>query len=197
MTLRAATATATSVEQVRSRLSELAGRTEFQDRALSRADPAGLALAAPHDVYVLGLDDVVDGTTLAAARLVGRRFLVLDGSRAIAGVEVADPDARSGFQVNEGPYVEATAAAIARAEEDPDLAGDDHEVRLLRVPALHFVGLWLKSDRDRGDRVIPLDPAPAHLEAGRIQDPAVLLSTLADHARRTGGFDDAGEPPPG
>jgi hypothetical protein len=196
MTLRVATTTPETVEVIRSRLSELAGRTAYQDRALSRAHPAGLALAAPHDVYALGLDEVAEGATLAAARMVGHRFLVLDGSKAIASVEVSDREARFGFQANEGPYVEATAIAIARAEEDPDLAGDDYEVRLLRIPALHFVGLWLKSDRDGADGVIPLDPAPAHIEPGRIHTPDALFSTLASHARRVSAFDDIGEQPP-
>jgi hypothetical protein len=193
MTLRFATATPESVEAVRSHLSELAGRTAFPDRALSRADLTGLALAAPHDVYAVGLDDVVEGATLDAARMVGRRFLVLDGSKAIASVEVADRDARSGFQANEGPYVEATAVAIARAEEDPDLVDGDYEVRLLRIPALYFTGLWLKSDREGSDVVIPLDLAPAHIAPGQIHAPAELLSTLAEHARRVSAFDDIGE----
>jgi hypothetical protein len=193
MTLRAATTTREGIEAVRTQLSELAGRTAFPDRALNRADPAELALAAPHDVYALGLDEVAAGATLDAAQKVGRRFLVLDGSRAIASAEVADRDALSGFQMNEGPYVEATASAIARAEEHPELADGDYEIRLLRIPALYFTGLWLKSDQDGTDRVIPLDPAPADIEPGDIHAPAELLATLAEHARRVRAFDDGGD----
>jgi len=102
----------------------------------------------------------------------------------------------SGFQANEGPYVESTAAAIARAEADPDLARDDYEVRVLRIPALYFMGVWLKNERGGADVLIPLDPAPSGLEAGRTFTPEDVLSALAAPARARLAFDDVGEGPP-
>src|SRR5512134_1473723 len=130
MTLRVPETTEESVETVRSQLAGLASRTAFRERALTRSNPAGLALAAPHDVYSLGLRDLAGDASLDAATVVGRRFIVMDGDQPIASAEVADQDG-SGFQANEGPYVESTAAAIERAEGDPELADDDYEVRLL------------------------------------------------------------------
>lgn len=193
MTLRAAEMTEESVEAVRSHLSELAGRTAFPKRALSRANPAGLSLAAPHDVYFLGLSDLAKGVSLDAATLVGRRFLVMDGDRPIASAELADQDEGPGFQANEGPYVQSTAAAIARAEEDPELADGDYEVRVLRIPALYFMGIWLKNEQGgQADVVIPLEPAPPPLDSGRKYTPEEILSTLAEPARTRLAFDDVG-----
>jgi hypothetical protein len=194
MTLRVVAATDRSVELVGSQLAELAGRTAYRDRALTHADPSALALAVPHDVYTVGLGDLSEGATLDAATVVGRRFLVMEGDRPIAAAELADQEKGTGFQLNEGPFVEATAAAIEHAESDPDLAGDDYEVRLLRIPAIYFTGLWLKSEQRDADVVIPLDPAPSPLEAGRTYTAAETLSALAELARTRLAFDDDREP---
>jgi hypothetical protein len=191
VTLRVPDVTEESVETVRSHLSALASRTSFPQRALTRANPAGLALAVPHDVYLLELGELAEGALLDAAKVVGRRFLVMDGDRAIASAELAESD-DSGFEANEGPYVGSTAAAIARAEQDPELAEGDYEVRVLRMPALYFMGIWLKNEQGGADVVIPLDPAPAGLEARRKYAPEELLPLLSDRARKRLAFEDAG-----
>jgi hypothetical protein len=178
------------VEVVRGHLAQLVGRPEFRERALARANPLGIALAAPHDVYVLGLDELAAGTRLADARLVAHRFLVLDDSAALASAEVAADD-HGGFMVTEGPYVEGTVRAIEGAEARTDAT--DAEVRLLRIPALYLVALWLHEPDGEGDLLVPVDPAPRPLEAGRYYSSDELLSELARMARRRAdGPDDAG-----
>jgi hypothetical protein len=193
MTLRVPQPTEESVETVRSHLSALASRAAFSERALSRANPAAVALAAPHDVYFLGLGDVAEGKSLDAAKLVGRRFLVMEGDTPIASAELAEHDEGVAFQANEGPYVESTAAAIAQAEQDPDLAAGEYELRVLRIPALYLVAVWLKNEQGGSDVVIPLEPAPAPLEPWRKLTPAEFLSMLVEPARRRLQFDDVGE----
>jgi hypothetical protein len=190
MTLRVPEPTRESVEAVRRHLSELGGRAQFRGRALGRANPLNLALAVPHDVYFLGLDDVAAGAGLDAARLVGRRFLVMDGDQAVASAEIAERD--GAFQANEGPYVEATATAIVAAERNPRLADGEYEVRVLRIPALYFMALWLRDERGAGDVVIPLAPAPAPLEPGQPYPPEDVFSQLASGARRRLQVDDVG-----
>jgi hypothetical protein len=196
MTLRVAETTDQGVEAVRSHLSDLAGRTAFPQRALSRANPAELALAVPHAVYFLGLSDLARGASLDAATIVGQRFLVMDGDRPIASAELADQDESSRVQANEGPYVESTAAAIAQAEEDPELADGAYEVRVLRIPALYFMGIWLKNEQEGTDVVIPLTPAPAPLDALRKYTPDEVLTALREPARDRLAFDEVGGTPP-
>jgi hypothetical protein len=192
VTLRGATLKDETVEVVRSRLSDLARRAGFPQRALSRANPIALALAAPHDIYALGLADLAGGASIEAAERVGRRVLVLDGDQAIASAELAIRDDESALQVNEGPYVESTAAAIRRADQDPDLANDDYEIRVLRVPALYFMALWLKPDRGGDDLMIPLEPAPAPFDRQRKYAPDEILAALREAARIRLAFDDIG-----
>jgi hypothetical protein len=189
MTLRAAEPTQQSLDAVSAALSDLAGRSEFRRRALARVNPLDVALAVPHDVYTLGLDELADRAGIDQARPVGRRFLVMAGDRAISSAEITDEDG-TGFQANEGPYVAATAEAIARAEDDPDLSEGDYEIRLLRIPALYFVALWLRDERGHDDVLVPLDPVPAPFEPGRSYRPDEVLSELAASARSRLEFDD-------
>ncbi len=182
MTLRVPEAPAKTVDAIQRHLSDLAGRAEFQHRGLSGARLGDLALAAPHDVYTLGLDAVARGAGLDEAQVVGRRFLVMDDDRPVAAAEVADDDG-SGFQANEGRFVAATAAAIRRAEEDPELAEGRYELRLLRIPALYLMALWLSDDDGGADRVVPLAPAPKPLRPGASYAPDELLGLLREPAR--------------
>ena len=101
----------------------------------------------------------------------------------MASAELAN-SGDSDFQANEGPFVSATAAAIASAEQDPRLAGGDYEVRLLRIPALYFMALWLKDNRGDGDVLIPLVPIPPPFDAGHTYPPGDVLSELAAEARK-------------
>ena len=82
MTLRAAEMTEESVvEAVRSasvrtrRVAQLV----LRKRALSRANPAGLSLAAPHDVYFLGLSDLAKRRVPPRRGNVGRPTLPRHG----------------------------------------------------------------------------------------------------------------------
>jgi hypothetical protein len=190
MTLRPAEPSPEVVETVRSHLSALAARPEFQGRGMALSEPSELDLAVPHDVYSVGLDQLSAGASLQDAEAVGQRFLVVDGDTPVASAEVT-PEGGD-FQANEGPFVAATLAAIERAEEDPELSDGRYELRLLRIPALYLMALWLKDEDGEGDRVIPLDPAPEPLEAGRHYRPAELMDELARMAAARREFDDVG-----
>jgi hypothetical protein len=188
MTLRPAEPSPEVVETVRSHLSALAARPEFQRRGMALSEPARLELAVPHDVYSLGLDRLAAGASLQDAEPVGQRFLVVDGDTPVSSAEVT-PEGED-FQANEGPFVAATLAAVERAEQDPELSDGRYELRLLRVPALYLMALWLKDEDGDGDRVIPLDPAPEPLEPGRHYRPDELIGELARMAEARMEFDE-------
>jgi hypothetical protein len=190
MTLRPAEPSPEVVETVRSHLAALAERPEYQGRGVAQSEPSELELAVPHDVYTLGLDRLAAGVSIRDAEPVGQRFLVLDGDTPISSAEVT-PEGGD-FQANEGPYVAATAAAIEQAEQDPELSDGRYELRLLRIPALYLMALWLKDDEGDGDLVIPLDPAPEPLEPGRHYRPDELMEELARMAEARTRFDEVG-----
>ena len=191
MTLRAAEPSAEAIATVRAHLTDLAARPQFQHRALGGAEPTDVALAAPHDVYAIGLDRLAEGAGLETADVVGQRFLVLDDAQPVASAELA---AGGGFESNEGPFVGATAEAIRAAESSPDLADGRYELRLLRIPGVYLMALWLRDEDGEhdGDVVVPLAPAPPPIEAGRHYALAELQPLLRQLAQERLAVSDIG-----
>jgi hypothetical protein len=188
MTIRPAEPSQESLDAVREHLTDVAGRPEFPERGLTESAPRGVSLSAAHDVYSASVDRLAAGAGLASATPVARAFLVMDGPDAVASVE-QDTEG-GGVSSTEGPFAEATAKAIERADEDPRLADGDYELRTLRVPGLYLMAVWLKDLNGDGDVVIPLDPAPAPLEAARSYRLDELEPELARMSRERLSFDD-------
>jgi hypothetical protein len=109
---------------------------------------------------------------------------------AVAWLEAALPGVHANTH-----RVESTAAAIAQAESDPELARADYEIRVLRIPALYFIGLRLKNEQSELDVLIPLDPAPSPLQAGSKLTAAELLAALAEPARERLAVDNSRDTP--
>jgi hypothetical protein len=189
MTIRPVEVSQESVEAVREHLSAVGARPEFPERALTESAPRGVSISAAHEVYSAGVDELAAGAGLANATPVARAFLVMDGSNAVASVE-QDIEG-GGVSSTEGPFTDATAKAIRRAEEDPQLADGDYELRALRVPGLYLMAVWLKDLDGDGDVVIPLEPAPAPLEASRSYRLHELERELASMSRERLSFEDA------
>ncbi|MFE7312109.1 hypothetical protein ACFU7T_03190 [Streptomyces sp. NPDC057555] len=118
-------------------------------------------------------------------RLAGWRFLVRGGERAVAAAEArltADGWAFSHFC--DGPYVAATERALLQAES----LTAPYQPRLLSVPELYMLTLWLHHDLSAagadgmpapGDLLVPLAPAPPGIASHLPQRVADLLPRLA------------------
>jgi hypothetical protein len=151
---------------------------------LRRVASDRLRLTRPQPVYFLGLDDLRAGRGVDAARPIGWRYLVeadnVDQPLALAET-VAQADGTHAFaHLNYGPFVAGTAAALHAAGQ---LAGVDADIRLLHIPALYFVALWLH--QDGGDAVlIPVAPAPEGIAANRSYSASQLLALLTARARQ-------------
>ena len=181
-----------ALEQLQQLLLERAERSDFATSALRDAPVDELALTAPHPVYTLGLDALVGGEGLAGAELTGWRYLLQRGDSVIASAEVhvgASGAEVSRLEVNEGPFVRATEAAISRAEELPELESGGHELRLLRIPGAYVIALWLKPEGGGEDLLIPIGETPPEIEPGRPYKPDELFGALAEPARRQLEFD--------
>jgi hypothetical protein len=172
-----------ALRAIRAGVERLADRPEYGDRGLGGADPATLEAAVPHDVYTLGLDEIADGKGLGSAEPVGRRVLVMEGERAVATAELTDPVGGEGFSATEGPYTETTARAVREVEGWPVVVDGEYDLRVLRLPALYLMALWLKDRDGDADMLVPLDPAPSGTEAGRGYPADELLTELRGRAR--------------
>ncbi|MFI1336981.1 hypothetical protein ACH4U7_44085 [Streptomyces sp. NPDC020845] len=139
-------------------------------------------LELPLPVHVL--DDITAPDGPPRARLTGWRFLIRDGERTVASAEAmltADGWVFSHF--SEGPYVSSAELALSQAESLPSV----YQPRLLSIPELYMLTLWLRSDPDvaaeeghlaAADLLVPLTPAPPGIAAHRAHRAADLLPVL-------------------
>lgn len=180
------------VDAVRETLLGWARRHEFRTPALRGAKADNLGLTLPHPVYALTLQDLADGRGPGAAEHVAWRFLLQDGERVVAAVEV--PAGGGGPTVNEGPYVRATESALAMLEQLPEVDGTEYELRLLKVVALYLVAVWLHEGDGSADLMVPIGDVPPWVESGRSYRAEELTGRLAEPAQAQLAFDSS---PPG
>ncbi|WP_416972800.1 hypothetical protein [Streptomyces sp. 4F14] len=123
-------------------------------------------------------------TGVPRTRLAGWRFLIRCQDRAVAAAETrltADGWVFSHFF--EGPYIDSTERALRQAESTELPV----QARLLSVPGLYMLTLWLHGDPESDgtgghpaptDVLIPLAPAPPGIAAHRPHSVAELLPAL-------------------
>jgi hypothetical protein len=132
-------------------------------------------------VHVL---DRITPAGASATRLAGWRFLIRSGDRAVAAAEtMLTPDGWAFSHFFEGPWVASTERALRQAET----MTQPYQARLLSVPELYMLTLWLHGDCTADgatghpaatDLLVPLAPAPPGIAAHRAQRVADLLPVL-------------------
>lgn len=174
-----------AAEAVQAALQHFAGVPESQLHALQGTKPAELAPTVPQPVYNLGLSDLVSTAALGSARLTGWRYLLRQSGQIVASAEtVTGEDGHEEFShFNRGPFVASTAAALASAEGLIEMKDRAYELRMLHVPALYTMALWLHGDGSN-DLLVPLAPSPDGVEANRAYPADELLGVLADKANQ-------------
>jgi hypothetical protein len=136
--------------------------------------------ALPHRIYSATLEEAARGLAADDLETVGWRFLLLAGEEAVAAVEVGDAGAIT--QLEEGHFVGLTSRAVEAGERLGETRSGDFEVRLVRIPALFFLAVWLHGD-DR-DLLLPLDPEGGDGVSAAPTQFDDLTATLRDKAER-------------
>ncbi|MFJ1568995.1 hypothetical protein [Streptomyces erythrochromogenes] len=152
-------------------------------RAIQGPLTAELALPV-HVLDRLNLSDLASAGRPPRTRLVGWRFLIRSGDRHVAAADTRlTPDGWAFSHFFEGPYVAATERALRQAE----LLATGYQPRLLSVPELYMLTLWLHgavgADAAAGlpageDLLVPLAPAPPGIAAYRPHPVSELLPVL-------------------
>ncbi|MFD3523409.1 hypothetical protein [Streptomyces sp. NPDC058653] len=136
----------------------------------------------PLPVHVL--EQITPSSDAPQTRLAGWRFLIRSGERAVAAADtMLTPDGWAFSRFFEGPYISATERALRQAET----VKAPYQPRLLSVPGLYMLTLWLHQDVESdasvgapapADLLIPLAPAPPGIAAHRPHRVADLLPTM-------------------
>ncbi|MGW0737546.1 hypothetical protein [Streptomyces sp. NPDC002851] len=136
----------------------------------------------PLPVHVLDRITTTDGPP--RTRLAGWRFLIRCQERALAAGDTRlTPDGWAFSHFFEGPYISATERALRQAEALPT----PYQPRLLSVPELYMLTLWLHGDTESdgttgsprpADLLVPLAPAPPGIAAHLPHRVADLLPVL-------------------
>jgi hypothetical protein len=180
MTLRPIVAEPAVVDAIRTQLPRLVSSPVAGDGVRAAVASPAVALAAAHRVYALGLEPIAAGHGMERAVPVAVRFLLMDGSSAVASVEKVDaPD--HGVRLLGGSHAKVLADTIRRADARPEF--DGAEIRLLQVSALHLTALWLHALPAGEDVLIPVGHAPKPVDSGEPHTPSRLLDLLRPLAR--------------
>ncbi|MFE3603550.1 hypothetical protein [Streptomyces sp. NPDC059142] len=143
----------------------------------------------PLPVHVLDHVNQEDRTTTPGGgaprtRLTGWRFLIRSGERTVAAADtVLTADGWTFSRFFEGPYLPSTERALRQAEG----LTTSYQARLLSIPELYMLTLWLHGDMEAdpgagapapADILVPLAPAPPGIAAHRPHRVAELLPVI-------------------
>ncbi|MFG3281228.1 hypothetical protein [Streptomyces sp. NPDC048111] len=131
------------------------------------------------------LDGITPGGRTPRSRLAGWRFLISDREHPVAAADTRlTPDGWAFSHFFEGPYIASTQRALRQAE----LLTTRFQPRLLSVPELYMLTLWLHGDTTAdgasgtpapNDLLVPLAPAPPGICAHRPLRVSELLPVLS------------------
>lgn len=114
----------------------------------------------------------------------GWRFLIRGSEQAVAAADtMLTPDGWAFSHFFEGPYIASTELALRQAET----VTPPYQPRLLSIPELYMLALWLHGDTEAdasggalapADLLVPLAPAPPGIAAHRPHRVADLLRVM-------------------
>lgn len=171
-------------DEVRSKLHKFAAEGKFSGKALRGARKESLDVSTPHQVFTMGLDDVLAGGGVERTQPAGWRYLIEEAGQPIASAETSagSEGTQEVSSFTEGPFVAATDKAMKFVRKLPKLEAAGFELRLLRIPAVYQMALWLHSADE--DLMVPLEPSSIGKE-GKAMPADQFFSDLAELGRTT------------
>jgi hypothetical protein len=151
-------------------------------KALAGLSAQAMSATQGYQVYSVNLDDLSAGRLLDAARPQSWRYLLLEHGAAVAEADL-QTDASGASRVvavHRGPSAGGTAQALSAMAGTPALAQDDYEPRLLEIPGVHFVGLWLAGQA--GQYIVPIAPDRSSLPRNQVLKEEEVLPVLRQQA---------------
>ena len=111
----------------------------------------------PYPVFSADLEDVLDDNRLLqSARLTSWQYVIFEDEKVVALAEVADGRPLRYASRQSSSVAEAVLKAIADAEKLDSVQKSDYELRILRIPELYLLAVWLHSATS--DLLLPVRP---------------------------------------
>jgi len=175
-------------EMMRTNLTKMMAKQAFRTPNLSRlsrerADRIPEVQSAL-PTYNLGLEDLARERDMKRAKEVGWRYLLKEDQEVIASVDILTKRNEQPVfaQTNEGPYVRGISKALTSVTETEVVQRKDFEARVLTIPALRIVALWLKDDDGNEDIIMPIEPTPPPLVANKEMSVEEFLEVVGKQA---------------
>ncbi|MFB7918742.1 hypothetical protein [Streptomyces sp. NPDC056061] len=169
---------------LRSVLAALGSPTAVREARTPALRSAQGSLSPELPLPVHALDRIGPDGLAPATRLAAWRFLIRDSERSVAAADtMLTPDGWAFSHFFEGPYIASTELALRQAEA----VTPSYQPRLLSIPALYMLALWLHADTEAdacggslaaADLLVPLAPAPPGIAAHRAHRVADLLRLM-------------------
>jgi len=152
-----------SVKKIRHSNSQL----QATEAAINAPDPE-----SPHQVFSVRLDDLASGAGIRHAKPVSWRYLMRSDANEIGSAEVSFNEAATKHtfaKISRGPFDTGTVETLRNIESRPEIRNGVFEPRLLKIPALQTVALWLKDQSPFAqDFIVPIAPTRSELTAGKL-----------------------------
>jgi hypothetical protein len=149
-----------------------------------------LSVAVPHPVYFVGLKDLAKGKLFSAVKLKGWRYLLLNENEPYAIAEL-NFNRKTGSpifsHVNYGALVKRTVSGLAFAENLETVNQNDYELRLIDIPSLYVVALWLHA---HDNFIIPLMIGSDPINTFTVYTEREFIDLLQDKSIILLGFDE-------
>lgn len=155
------------MEAAKTALAEGIRNESFRIRPPIGAKSADLGLSHGHPIATVGLQDVLEKRGVDSLTVSAWRFLIGGSETPAAALEMmvgVGGEPPRIVSVNAGPFVDSTSSAISYAAKCTEAGASDFEVRMVRVPGLYMMALWLHSANAEPFFVV-LEPAPPGVEA--------------------------------
>lgn len=144
--------------------------------ALEAPQASEVSAGQPLRVFLLGPEALVSGKGLEDAVFVGWQYFLFDRDQSLGVAQIDDQgDEKLSFShFNQGQLADNELATLRRIESAIP-PGRDYEPRLLDMPAIYFLGLWLAG---ADPLIAPIGRPVGPLEPGRPYPAAEVLALL-------------------
>ncbi len=125
-------------------------------------DTSGISLAVPHNVYVVGLQDLAGRKSPSPVTATALRVLEVEDGRNRAVYELSTPrEGQAEVQsiTSDPATLEATQNALAEVQRIAEESDAEPELHFIRIPALYVDAFLLHYPGNKRDMVVPVRDA--------------------------------------